>query len=174
MSEAPGELTVERHVELRGRDSHPWIRRGLLVAILALPVLALLDVFGQRESSSSAVAPAAVLGVHAPRAARGGDQFTANVTVTPRRHIDDAQIVLAGGWLEQATLNGSAPQATNETSRGDRLVLGYGPLDPGDRFVVRLALQINPTAAGSRDLGVELDDTGRPLATVPRSLTVFP
>jgi hypothetical protein len=174
VSDAPGDLSVERHLELRGRDWHPWVRRFLLVAVLVLPVLALLDVFGQNESTRSATGAGAALSVEAPGAARAGDQFTATISVTPREHLDDAQIVLAGGWLDQITRNDASPQASNEASRGDRLVMGYGPLDAGQRLVVRLALQVNPTAIGHRDIGVEIDDGGRPVAALPGSMRIYP
>jgi hypothetical protein len=174
VSDAPGELNVERHLELRGRNWHPWVQRVLLGAVLVLPVLALLDVFGQNESTRSAAGTGAALSVEAPGAVRAGNLFTTTISVLPREHLDDAQVVLAGGWLDQITRNDTSPQAANETSRGDRLVMGYGPLDAGQRLVVRVALQVNPTALGHRDLGVEIDDGGRPVAALPGSLRVYP
>lgn len=174
MSEAPQDLTVERHRDLRGRGLHPWIRRGLLALVMALPVVALLDVFGQRSTTATARGPAVTLSVHAPSRARSGDQFTARFVVRAARRIDQPVLVLAPGWFEQATANGEAPQATSEDSRDGRVSLAYDPLPAGRRLVVWLSIQLNPTDVGRRTITTELDDGHQPLLRVPRTLTVFP
>jgi hypothetical protein len=51
---APDALTLERNRDLRGRSEHVWYRRTLLGLLTVLPVLALLNVFGQRPSTTSA------------------------------------------------------------------------------------------------------------------------
>jgi hypothetical protein len=50
----PDGLTVERNRELRGRARHLIYRRALLCLVAALPVLALLKVFGQDPTVSNA------------------------------------------------------------------------------------------------------------------------
>jgi hypothetical protein len=62
----PEGLTAERNRDLRGRARHPQYRRVLLCLVAVFPVLALLNVFGQRPTVSSAHAPAADLKVTAP------------------------------------------------------------------------------------------------------------
>jgi hypothetical protein len=62
----PDGLTVERNRDLRGRARHPLYRRGLLCLIAVFPVLALLNVFGQHPTVTTAHAAAADLKVTAP------------------------------------------------------------------------------------------------------------
>jgi hypothetical protein len=50
----PDGLTLERNRDLRGRSGHAWYRRALLCLIAVLPILALLNVFGQHPTVSSA------------------------------------------------------------------------------------------------------------------------
>src|ERR1051325_2709911 len=71
--ELPGSLEPERHRDLRGRSPAPWVRRVYVAILLAFVVLALFDVFGQRTSTATSVAPGrATLTVDAPKRVRGG------------------------------------------------------------------------------------------------------
>lgn len=62
----PDGLSLERNRDLRGRSGHGWYRRALLCVVAVLPVLALLNVFGQRPTTTSAHTFAARLEVTAP------------------------------------------------------------------------------------------------------------
>jgi hypothetical protein len=53
-SSLPDGLNVERNRDLSGRARHPQFRRALLCLVAMLPLLALLNVFGQRPTVSSA------------------------------------------------------------------------------------------------------------------------
>lgn len=68
----PDGLTVERNRDLRGRSEHVWIRRALLSLVAVLPILALLNVFGQRPTTTSAHGLTADLAVTAPARLRSG------------------------------------------------------------------------------------------------------
>jgi hypothetical protein len=65
-------LTLERNRDLQGRSGHVWYRRGLLCLVAMLPILTLLNVFGQRPSTTSAHGLAADLAVTAPARLRKG------------------------------------------------------------------------------------------------------
>jgi hypothetical protein len=171
---APGDLSVERHRDLRGRGVHPWVRRGLLALVLALPVAALFNVFGQHPSTATADGPDASLTVSAPSAARGGDQFTARLVVRAHRPLKQATLVLAPGWFEQVTLNGQAPQASNETSRNGAVAFEFGALGAGQKLTVWFAFQINPTDVARRDETVALADGRQQLVQVHHAITIFP
>jgi hypothetical protein len=53
-------------------------------------------------------------------------------------------------------------------------VLSYDGLDAGERLVVWLQFQVNPTDAGRRSYDVELDDGDTPITRVDRAITVLP
>jgi hypothetical protein len=83
----PDGLTVERNRDLTGRRRHPWYRRVLLGCVAVLPVLALLNVFGQRPTVTLARASAADLEVTAPARLRSGLIFQVRVEVIAHRDI---------------------------------------------------------------------------------------
>jgi hypothetical protein len=175
-SELPDGLTFERHRDLEGRVRRhsPWIRRLLLCCVTAIPVLALLGVFGQHPSTTSASSPAASLSVTAPTRLRGGLMFQALVKVVPHREIHHLRLVFDAGWWESMAVNSIKPEPEDETTHNGRVVLEYGSWPAGERFVCWLNFQVNATNVGNRSEDVSLDDGGETLATVHRSLTIFP
>ncbi|HWF32397.1 MAG TPA: hypothetical protein VG188_07560 [Solirubrobacteraceae bacterium] len=175
-SELPDGLSFERNRDYEGRIRRhsPWIRRALLCAVTAIPVLALLDVFGQHPSTTSASSPAASLSVTAPTRLRGGLMFQALVKVRPRREVHHLQLVFDEGWWESIQVNSIKPEPESETSRNGKIVLEYGSWPAGKELVCWVNFQVNPTNVGDRREDVSLEDAGETLATVHRSLTIFP
>jgi hypothetical protein len=143
-----------------------------LFSVLAL--LALLDRFGQEPSRAAADAPAATLRLQAPEALRGGLLFQSRVEIRAKRTVRFPRLVLDDGWVEGMQVNSIEPNPASEASRDGRLVLTYDQLNPGDRLVVWLQFQVNPTNVGRRPYGIELDDQSTALARIDRSLTTFP
>jgi hypothetical protein len=169
----PDGIELERHRDLGGVRG-PWARRLLLCCVAVLPVLALLNVFGQHPSTSSAAGPAASLSVTAPTRLRSGLIFQVKVEVVARRAIKQPEIVFAEGWWESMSVNSIVPEPSESSSRDGRVVLTYGKLEPGQSLVSRIYFQVNPTNVGKRDESVELDDGETPLVSMHRSLTIFP
>ena len=149
-------------------------RRVLFVLLTAFAVAALLGVFGQRPQQSVAAADGAELDVSAPSRLRGGLLFQARFTVVAREAIENATLVLARGWTESMQINTIEPSPTEEASRDGDLALSFGPLAAGDRLVLYMQFQVNPTNIGRRSADVGLYDGEELLAQVDRTLTVFP
>jgi hypothetical protein len=174
MDGLPDGITLERNRDLQGRMRTPWVRRALLGCMAVLPVLALLGVFGQTPSTSSAASPAATLSVTAPTRLRGGLIFQVRVKVVARREIGQLQLSFDRGWWESMSVNSIVPEPSNENSHDGKIVLSYGNLPAGKRLVCWIYFQANPTNVGNRSEDVELEDGSRVLARVNRSLTIFP
>ena len=174
MEELPGSLTVADHVNMRGRERHPAYRRVLFGILCVLPVLALLNVFGQHAISKTAVGAGATLDVEAAKNLRGGLLHQLRMTVTATRDLEHPQFVLSPGWFEQNTENAVVPDPIEQSSSNGRVVLSYGPLHAGQKLTVWLDFQVNPVNVGKRTINVELTDGPRPVASVKRDLTVFP
>jgi hypothetical protein len=174
LADVPDYLVLRRHRDLAGRSWHPWVRRCLVLLLLVVAVLALLNVFGQRPSSASAVAPEASLKVYSPTSVRGGLLFEARFHVTARRELKDAILVLNSGWLEGMTVNTIEPSPVNEASRSGRLTLELGHIPVGQSYILYVQFQVNPTNVGHRAQTVELDDGGRKILSLRRSITVYP
>jgi hypothetical protein len=166
-------LDVRRHRDLEGRSAQPWVRRAVL-ALFGLAVLAaLVGLFGQRAASEVAAGDAAQLRVVGPSTLRGGLLWPARIEITARRDIAYPRLVLAPGWVRGMQLNTLEPAAQGETTRGDDLVLSYDSLSAGDKLVVYLQAQVNPTTVGAQDMSVTLDDRTTQLVKVRRQVTVL-
>jgi hypothetical protein len=173
VAELPDYLDVSRHrdVSFRAELAARWTVLRLLTAIA---VVALFGVFGQEARQSAASVGAAELEVSAPTAVRGGLFFQGRFTVDAREPIEDATLVLDPGWLENMHINTIEPAPTEEASRDGDLELSFGPLAAGDRLVVYMQFQVNPTNLGRRSANVSLYDGESRIASVDRAVTVFP
>jgi len=172
-SDAPLGLDRAQHLELAGRDGQVWGRRAALLAVLAIPVVALVGVFGQRAVVTSASAPRASLTVNSPAHVRGGLVFTTEITVQARTPLHDMQLHLDRGWFTGMLFNGIAPQPSDEESKDGRVVYDYGSVDAGT-FTIWISWQANPTTVGSQSQNLALYDGSERLAGVQRDVTVFP
>jgi hypothetical protein len=174
MADAPEGVVLERSRDLTGRRHHPYYRRLLLCAIAVLPVLALLGVFGQKPSTSSAHASATSLSVTAPTQLRSGLIFQVKVRVMAHRQIKKPKIAFDEGWWESMSVNSIEPEPTESSSKDGRVLLSYGKLEPGESLTIWIYFQVNPTNVGKRREDVQLDDGETPLVSIHRSLTIFP
>jgi hypothetical protein len=163
-----------RHQDLTGRNHHVWWRRSALAVIAAVPVLALLNVFGQHATPIAYQSPAASLVINSPAHVRGGLVFTTEIVITPHQQVHDAKLYLGNGWFEAMTLNGIAPQPSTESAQGDWQVWDFGKISAGTMFHVWISWQANPTNIGRHSQVVSLYDGGDHLMTAQHSLTVFP
>jgi hypothetical protein len=150
------------------------IRRSTFAFITLVGLLALGNVFGQRPEETTVSADAAELEVFAPTALRGGLYYQGRLTVDPKRDIEKATLVLDSGWTEQMQINTIEPSPVGEASRDGKLTLDFGHLAPGDKLVVYLQFQVNPTNVGRRSQDVALYDDTTPIARAERTVTVFP
>ncbi|MEA2142947.1 MAG: hypothetical protein QOI64_1377 [Solirubrobacteraceae bacterium] len=167
-------LRRDRHVELRGRQSEPWWRRGVLVVMAAVVIAALAGAFGQQHETARAETSAASVTVRAPGRIRGGLFFQGRIDIVARRAIDKPRLVLGPAWTEQMQLNTLEPAPAAESSSAGRLELEYDPLHTGDHLTLWLQFEANPTGFGRRDRSVTLLDAAEPLARVPGDLTALP
>jgi hypothetical protein len=174
MASAPDTLTLKRHRDQVGRGAFVWIRRACLLLIGVVLVLALLNQFGQRPITSTATSGQARLQVYAPERARSGVVYAARFRVDATEELKDATLVLWPGWAEQYTVNGLAPQPVSEGSDDGKLIYTFGHVPAGQHLTFWLSLQVNPTNVGHRRQRVQLYDGKRLLATIDRSITVFP
>jgi hypothetical protein len=176
MARADSPLGIDRarHQDLAGRGHHVWQRRAALVVIAAIPLLGLLNVFGQRTVFDSAQNPAVSMLINSPAHVRGGLVFTTEIVITPHQSLQDARLYLDNGWFEGMTLNGIAPQPSSESAQGRWQVWDFGKIPAGVAYRVWISWQTNPTTVGRRSQDIALYDGGAQLMTVHRTLTVFP
>jgi hypothetical protein len=71
-------------------------------------------------------------------------------------------------------INTIEPGPLKEASRDGDLALSFGSLAAGDRLVVYMQFQVNPTNVGRRSADVGLYDGEAQIASVDRTVTIFP
>jgi hypothetical protein len=173
VAELPDHLDLARHrdMSMRAELVARWIVLGL---IAALAVAALLGRVGQSPRQTVGVGDAAELEVSAPSRLRGGVFFQGRFTVDARAPLESPTLVLDPGWLENMHINTIEPAPSEEASRDGDLALTFPPLAQGDRLVVYMQFQVNPTNVGRRSADVGLYDGETEITTVERTITIFP
>jgi hypothetical protein len=175
MAQAPETLTLERHRDLDGLYVSGLVVRRVGYALLgAVAVLGLLNVFGQRPSTATVDTADAKLELYAPSHLRGGLLYMARFSLTAKQDLKQATLVLDPGWAESMTINTIEPSPTEETSDNGRLSFELGHVPAGESYVLFMEFQVNPTNVGRRSQDVELRDGERHIATIDRTVTVFP
>jgi hypothetical protein len=117
---------------------------------------------------------AATLRVSAPGALRSGLLYQGRFEVDAHAGLRRPTLVLARGWWDAMSVNSVEPQPIRTWSRDGHVAMEFGPVRAGERFTVYVYLQVNPTTAGRRDQSVALRDGGTELASIDRSVNVFP
>src|SRR4051812_37139841 len=112
----PDGLVLIRHRDLKSRRHQAWVRRGLLALVGLVPLLALLNVFGQRPRVETATAGSAQLELYTTPHMRGGLIVEARFTVTAKRDLKKATLELDRGWMEGMTINTIEPSPLGEGS----------------------------------------------------------
>ena len=174
MAEIPQFIVLKSHRDLVGRRHDVWIRRSFLLLVLALVVVALFSVFGQRPDILRASSPAATLELYSPAHLRGGLLYEARFRVKAKQELKKAFLVLSPGWLEGQTVNTIEPSPIGEGSRDGDLLFTLGHIAAGTKYRLFLQFQVNPTNVGAHRHDVVLDDGGKRLLAIRRTVTVFP
>lgn len=174
MADQPDGIVLARHRDLKGRGWHPWLRRALVGLVALVLVVALFGFVGQSTSTTRAETATATLSVDSPDAVRGGLLYQTRFTIMAHQELQHATLVLNENWIDGLTVNTIEPSPVNEASRDGDLALELGHLAAGTKYVLFMDYQVNPTTVGSRTLELELDDGEQPIASLTRSLRIWP
>jgi hypothetical protein len=173
VADVPDQIVLAAARDREGRRDVA-VRRVLVSTLAVFLALGLLNLFGQRPSTTTAESAAATLEVYAPERVRGGLFYEARFRIDARREVEEAILVLDSGWAEGITINTVEPSPLGAASRDGTLVYELGRIPAGRKHVFFLQLQVNPTNVGHRSQDVRLFDGDELLATIDRSITVFP
>jgi hypothetical protein len=173
VARAPQYLTLKDNRDDRGRVELA-LRRVFVAILLVMLAAALLNVFGQEDVTTTGAAPAAELEVSAPDRVRGGLFYQGRFTIRARENVKSATLVLDRGWMEQTHINTIEPSPVGEASRDGRLALDFGHVAAGRELVAYLQFQVNPLNIGRRSQNAALYDGETLIASIDRTITVFP
>jgi hypothetical protein len=174
VTDVPDQLTLRHHRDLVGRERRPHARWIILSLLTLFCLLGLLNLFGQRPSTSTEEGGGARLELYSSPRLRSGLYYETRFTIHADRDIKDATLVLGSGWLEGMTVNTIEPSPIGEASRDGDLALELGHIPAGSKHVLFIQSQVNPTNVGYRDANVDLYDGDRRLIHIDHTLTVFP
>jgi hypothetical protein len=173
VADTPQFLTLSGNRD-RSERVELFLRRFFFTLLLLVLLAGVLNVFGQRPTTTQAATSVADLEVFAPEALRGGLYYQGRITVEAKQEIEKATLVFDSGWTEQMQINTIEPSPVGESSRDGRLTLDMGRLAAGRKLVLWLQFQVNPTNIGRRSQDVELYDDTTLLASADRTVTVLP
>ncbi|PWU24437.1 MAG: hypothetical protein C5B48_06375 [Candidatus Rokuibacteriota bacterium] len=174
MSEIPDTIVLKRDRDLEGRGGELWVRRALFALLALVPLLALLNVFGQRPQTTVVTTAPASLTLYAPARIRSGLLWQARFRVRAVRELRKATLVLGPGWLEGLQVNTIEPSPVGQASANGRLSLDLGHIPAGRSFLLFMQFQTDPTNVGHRPQTVWLYDGSRRLLTLHHTITIFP
>lgn len=173
MADVPDQLVLKVARDREGKRD-VLMRRVAVGAIASFLALGLLNLFGQRPSTTTAESDAARLEVFAPERVRGGLYYEARFRIDALRELEEATLVLDSGWAEGITINTVEPSPLGEASRDGSLAFELGRIPAGQKHLFFLHLQVNPTNVGHRPQNVRLYDGDELLSTIDRTITIFP
>jgi hypothetical protein len=170
----PDTIVLKRDRDLAKRSKELWVRRTLLLVLTAFVILAFLNVFGQRATTSSTTAPAATLAIRSPDTLRSGLIFQTRLRILATQEIKDAIVVLSPEWIEGITFNTIEPSPIGEASKDGSLSFDLGHIPQGQEYSLYIQMQVNPTTFGSRTEETRLFDGQTLLLTSSRDVRIFP
>lgn len=145
------------------------------VAILgAILVATLTGVFGGRATTIERNNAAVAAEIRMPMVLRNGEFFEMQVKIDARRRIEKLRLGIGSRIWRDVTVNTMIPAATDETYQDEAYRFTFGHLERGDRFVVKIDSQINPSRRGAAQGTVDILDGETILASVPLRITVLP
>ena len=174
VADVPDRIVLRRHLELRGWGFKRPVRYVLLVLLGAFLVLGLFNVFGQKPMTVTATSAKADLELYAPDRVRGGLLYEARFTITAHERLNHAVVVLGSGWAESQQMNTIEPSPIAEASRDGDLEFTLGNVPRGNKHVLFIQFQVNPTNIGRRRADVVLYDGDERVLTIPHTIKVFP
>ena len=174
MAAIPDEIVLRRHRDLEGRRNGIQARRALLAVLTAFLVAGLLNVFGQRPTTTTITAQSASLELSAPSHLRGGLLYGAIFTIRARRTLQHPALVLSPAWAAMQQINTMEPSPVNETSRDGEITLLLGKIHAGSTHKLFMQFQVDPTSVGRRAADVSLYDGRTRLIHIDRTITVYP
>lgn len=170
----PDYLDRSDHLDLHGRNVEPWFRRAGLLVLLGICALGLANFFGQHTHELSVDSAAAKLTVETPGAARGGLIYQTMFTIEAHEELSEPTLHLDPGWFDGLTINTVQPDAVEWGQQEQRNTLRLPSLASGEKFVLRLQYQVNPTVLGRRSQDVVLTDGATELVRLDHAQTLFP
>ena len=173
-AQLPVGLDWDHHHHLEGRQRHVWLRRVALLVVAAVPILGLLNIFGQRAAVTTADSAAASLSADSPARVRGGLIFTTKLVITAHGQLNDARLFLARGWFQGMTYNAIAPQPSTQESTGDWVIFDFGRIPARQSVPIWISWQTNPTNVGRHTADLRLYDGSTHVLTLHRTITIFP
>lgn len=166
----PFGLTAE-HLEAPG-GFHLHSRWLSLLIPGAILLLALSGYLG-REGTLRATGGGVSLALHTPVVIRNGELFEMQLEILSQAGIDSLVVGIDASLWRDMTINSFYPGAEDGSQDGE-LRFGFGAVEAGHVFLLKIDGQVNPDLFGSNEGAVRIYDTGRLLVELPVTIKVRP
>jgi hypothetical protein len=154
-----------------------WRRHASPVSLVVLATVVgsgALGLLGSPSVEHRAEGPAATLLVASPDTIRNGEIFEARIDVEARRPIGKLVLGVSPSLWRDTTVNSMVPAPSEETHADGLFRFAFAPLAAGQRFEVKVALQINPSLSGRNEGRVVVLDGETPLVEMRRATRILP
>ncbi len=149
-----------------------WLSLAILGAFMALVASGLLG--GVPRPVHSVTTPAVALHVRSPDVIRNGEFFETEIVVEARQRFSKLVIGVSPELWQNITVNTFIPAASEESFENGAFRFDYGPLEAGERLVVKIDSQINPALVGGTGGAVTVSDDKTQRAALPLAIRVLP
>ncbi len=162
----------EAHLQPKWYDGHASPFSVIVLGLLL--VLGLSGWLGHAGlESRSTEGAAASLRVDMPDVIRTGDFFEMLVHVHAKQDIGRLELEIEPALWQNITVNGMVPTPDKESGEDRKFSFQFGALRPGQDALIKVSAQVNPRLFGKVEGEIRLKDSGRPLATMHRSMKVL-
>lgn len=144
------------------------------IVVLSLLMLAALTGFAGREATVTVRGAGATASWHAPELIRNGEFFEIRLAITAERAIGNLTIEVPASVWEDVTINTIIPGPGDESSQDGAFSFGYGLLEAGATFLLKVDGQINPDIFGPNAGTVRILDGEEELVAIPVRIEVLP
>ena len=114
------------------------------------------------------------LTVHSSEVIRNGEIFEIRITIEANHAVEGLAIGVDQALWEDMTVNTMIPAAAEETAENGEFRFGFGPMEAGTTFDLKVDLQVNPDIVGGNDGAVTVYDAETLITTVDIGITVLP
>lgn len=153
-----------------------WRRHAspLSVVVFGLVlVLGLTGVLGH-ERTWTAEANDVVLTIESPETIRNGEFLEMRIGVESGRTIGELVVGVQESLWEDMTVNTMIPAAADEEFVDGEFRFTFGPMEPGNEFMLKADLQVNPDIVAGNSGTITVYDGDEPIVDTTIEIVVLP
>lgn len=165
-------------LDRRNIEARSWHRHASVASLATLATIVLLAATGLFGGYANKVCThdtrVARITFTYPENIRNGEFFETTIEVEAKKAIVDLTIDMPSTYWRNITINSMIPSPITEKPGPSSFQLGYGPLDPGQKVLIKYDGQVNPSLVGSTHGKIKISDRTQLITAHEAQLRVYP